>query len=106
MAGRSLYCSSAVYIHVKLSLEPLQQITVARDDLVCRYDKRSQVHLLHAVHPLFKSFKKAQTEQLQLLIHLDGTERGIPSGEQTEILELMVHGSFGHDDESDGVQAC
>ena len=24
VAGRSLYCSSAVYIHVKLSLEPFQ----------------------------------------------------------------------------------
>ena len=100
---RHLAWYSAVCVHVKLLLEPLQQITVAGDDLVCRYDKRSQVHLLHAIHPLFKSFKKAQTEQLQLLIHLDGTERGIPSGKQTEILELVVHGSFGHDDESGGV---
>ena len=43
-------------------LEPSQQISVASDDFVSRYDERSQVQLFHAVHILLESSKELKAE--------------------------------------------
>ena len=63
-------------------LEPSQQIFVASDDLVSRYDERSQVQIFHAVHILLKSSKELKPEIFQLAVNLTI----IPPGKQAEIL--------------------